>query len=513
MGRRKGSDNFGFRELKATKSVELPKTIRGADNVQELSNPLSFDRRFRPALNTKDFSLVSEYDYASLWTRWRRGYELAMYSQQAYDGLTYSFKYYPTGTTGVGVYLPGVCFMYPTMRSDMRMWMVGVRPRNSFNFLDVGYSITSVTQYDDSTYAVRLSSRFGAPVSFFTGEVVSNKFNADGTEKAYNYNNYTVTAVGINDVPRSPTYAPIFNTLFLSVARDKSWSVVDANTLAVPATGAPLVGEYLTTEMRAQCTCPDFLSRENVNLWETSLKKRYPFTRVQNLDPGIYDAGAGRTPRVVNAPDDPGFARSFGFIYLNQIYDIPKFDERPYSDPNVYYYQPKWCKHIYAAMWDMQLRYNQQNATSPWVLHQPSDEPLNEYYREKFDKDLAKQSDFLERERNLVWWQRHSPAKDAMPNRMMKSDMYNMMSKTLNSGDLDSLNELRAPSFEMYTFDEFNPFEPITLTGLQVYDGGTYTAGSNVVYPGSPVRTLDGSTYANGTQIPPLAYSLNGGTY
>ena len=65
----------------------------------------------------------------------------------------------------------------------------------------------------------------------------------------------------------------------------------------------------------------------------------------------------------------------------------------------------------------------------------------------------------------------------------------------------------------MFTIDEFDPFAPVTPVGLQVYDGGTYTAGINVVYPGSPVRTLDGSTYANGTQIPPFAYSLNGGTY
>ena len=161
-------------------------------------------------------------------------------------------------------------------------------------------------------------------------------------------------------------------------------------------------------------------------------------------------------------------------------------------------------------MWDMYLRYNQQDATSQWILHQPNDEPLNEYYRERFELDLKKQSDFLHREKNLVWWQRYSPQINGMPDRMMQPDMYNMMAKTLNSGDLDALNTLSAPSFEMFTFDQYNPFEPLGLDNLEVYDGGTYANGSPVV---SPVDILDGSVYANGTQGSITSYALNGGTY
>lgn len=510
MARKKGSDNFGFRSYEGAKPVDQPRTIRGSDNTGELLRPLPFKRRFRPATGTKNYSLLSDYDYASLWVRWRRGYELAMYSQQAYDGLTYSFKFFPQGVPGTGVFVPGACFMYPTTRSDMRMWMVGVRPRDSFNFLNFGYAVSSVTKYDDTTYAVQLNTRFGAPISFFKGEVLSNRFNADGSEKTYGYNNYTVTAIGINNVPATPGFAPIFNTLFLSVSRENSWSVVDENTLAIPASGPPAIGEYLTTEMRAQCTCPDFLNRESFNLWDATLRKKYPYTRTQNMDPGFYDSGPTQSPRLVSAPDDPGYTRSFGFIYLNEIYDIPRYEERSYSDPNLYYYQPKWCKHIYAAMWDMQLRYNQTTSTSPWVLHQPTDEPMNEYYREKFDRDLQKQFEFYRREKDLVWWQRYSPTQDKMPDRMMLPDMYNMMAKTLNVGDLNSLSPMRASSFDMFTFNEFDPFAPINPDNLQVYDGGTYKNGSPVT---TPVNILDGSTYKNGTQIPTAAFALNGGTY
>ena len=509
MGRRKGSDNFGFRPFNANQALNKVPDVIGADNVSQLGRPLPFERRFRPAVGTKDFSVLSDYDYASLWCRWRRGYELSMYGQEAYDGLTYSFKYYVSGAPGVGIYLPGIAFMYPTTRSDMRMWMVGIRPRDSFNFLDFGYFVESVTDYDATTYAVKLSSNFGAPISFFTGEVLSNRYTSSGAAKQYGFNNYTVTAVGFNGVPLTPTYAPIFNTLFLSHDVDKSWSVVDANTLAVPASGPPSPGEFLTTEMRSQCTCPDFLGREGFNLYSHSLKHRYPFTGVFNMVPGEYDGGPDQPNRIVPSIDNPGYARSFGFIYLNEIYNIPSYSSAVYSDPNLLYFQPRWCKHIYAAMWDLQRKFNQGDTTSPW-LPQPNDEPMNEWYREKFEKELKQQVTFLKRERDLRWWQRYSPAKNDMPTHMMYPDMYNMMSKTLNAGDIDSLATLQAPNFEMFTLDEFDPFAPIDYNNLNSYDGGTY---QNGVLTSTAIRTLDGGTYTNGVLNPPPGLPINGGVY
>jgi hypothetical protein len=41
------------------------------------------------------------------------------------------------------------------------------------------------------------------------------------------------------------------------------------------------------------------------------------------MAPGFYDAGVDQSTRLVNAPDDPGFARTFGFLYTNEIYNIP----------------------------------------------------------------------------------------------------------------------------------------------------------------------------------------------
>ena len=506
MARRKGSDNFGFRQFGANSDVRPVSSVHGADNPTQLNRPLPFERRFRPATGTKDFSILSDYDYASLWIRWRRGYELSAYAQQAYDGLGYGFKYYLSNTPGSGVYVPGLAFLYPTTRSDSKMWMVGIRPRDSFNFRDFGLAVDSVTDYDDKTYAVKLSANFGAPVSFFKGEVLSNRFTAGGTDKQYGFNNYTVVAVGFNGVPKDPDYTPTFNTLFLSHDPETSWSVIDSTKMAVPASGPPAAGEFLTTEMRTQCNCPDFLGREGFNLYKASLKQRYPYTGVMNMAPGTYDAGTQQDTRVFPSIDNPGYARSFGFIYLNQLYDMPSYQQVSYSDPNLFYFQPKWCKHIYAAMWDLKNKYQQDAATTIW-LPQPNDEPMNEWYREKFEMDLKKQTDFYTRSRNLRWWTRYGPSSSEMPKHLLYPDAYNVTAKTLNVGDLGGLSVLKEPNFEILPVAEYDPYAPVVI---ETYDGGTYQNGALVL---QPTNIVDGGTYTNGTLNPPIGISLNGGTY
>jgi len=160
-------------------------------------------------------------------------------------------------------------------------------------------------------------------------------------------------------------------------------------------------------------------------------------------------------------------------------------------------------------MWDLERRFNQSDTASPW-LPQPNDEPMNEWYREKFNIELKKQVSFLKRERDLTWWQRYSPTQDDMPTHMMYPDMYNMMSKTLNAGDLTSFATLQARNFEMSTVDQFDPFAPVDYNNLNSYDGGTYANGDPVV---TPTNTFDGGTYTNGDLNPAAATPINGGVY
>ena len=43
--------------------------------------------------------------------------------------------------------------------------------------------------------------------------------------------------------------------------------------------------------MRFGCNCPDYLNREDFNLYKYAQKKTYPYTGTQDLKPGTYDAG------------------------------------------------------------------------------------------------------------------------------------------------------------------------------------------------------------------------------
>jgi hypothetical protein len=515
VARKKGSDNFGFHNHKPKKSSFGFDSFKSFDKASQLNRPQPWEAKFRPDFNLKDFSILFDYNYASLWTRWRRGYELYMYSQQAYVGLNYSFRYFISGTVGVGTALPGVCYMYPSTDQDMGMRMVAIRPRDSFSFLDYGYAIQSVTQVDTDLYAVQLNSNFGPPVSFFEGEVLSDRFDANGIEKT-SFNNYTVVGVGNGTTPLAPGFAPIYNSLFISTNIDNSWSVVDNETLAAPAVSLPTPGEYFTTEMRFGCNCPDYLAREDFNLYKYNLKRRYPYTTPQDLKPGTYDAGYETSPqRRQSTRDFPGFARDFGFIYVKRILDLPSYRDNStsYSDPNLFYYAPRWCKHIYASFWDMKNRFGDNSFAAPW-LSQPTDEPMDDRYREYFQRTLDKSTDFKNRERNLIWWQKYSPSQSTVPVHMMYSDMMPTMVKALNFDTLASgtTTQVTASGFEMFQLDQYNPFLPPAPETIQVIDGGYYENG--VLISGATI-VYDGGSYLNGAVTPPpsLPSSINGGTY
>lgn len=514
MPRKRGSDDFSYKDFSPKKSKFSFKSIEGASSTSQLGRALPLHRKFRPDFNLKDFSVLFDYNYASMWTRWRRGYELYMYANQAYVGLNYSFRYWTTGTVGVGAALPGVCYMYPSTSQDMAMRMVAIRPRDSFNFLDFGYSIKSVTQTSPTVYAVELSSNFGPPISFFNGEILSDRFNADGTEKT-TYNNYTVIGVGNGTTPLTPGFAPIFNSIFISLDTNNSWTVVDNETLSAPA-GLPTPGDYFTTEMRFGCNCPDYLAREDFNLYEYSLKRRYPYTLPQDLKPGLYDAGKDFDPsRTSPSRDYPGFSRDFGFLYVKNLLNLPSYTDgsTTYSDPNLIYFAPRWCKHIYASFWDMQNRFGSDSFVRAW-LSQPTDEPMDDKYREYFDLNLTKSTTFNKRQENLRWWEKYSPSKNTVPVHMMYPDMHPTMVKTLNFDTLASgtTTPMTASGFEMFSIDEYNPFAPPDPKTTPKLDGGTY---SNGVLISGATQIYDGGQYSNGVLIPYPSYPslLNGGTF
>jgi hypothetical protein len=503
-------DDFSLKRARGEKPFPKVPKFMGADTPQQMSKPMPLKRRFRPVVGTKNFSLLSEYDYASLWSRWRRGYELSMYAQQVYKGINYSFKYYYSGVVGAGSYNPGYVYLYPTTRTDDRIWTVFVQQDKNINLKDLNLSVASVTDYSDTIYAVKLSNKFSLPISQLRGDTLSNKFTAAGEEKQFGYGNYAVVGIGNDGVlETNPDFTQLYNTLFLDHSEAKSWEVVDALTLRVPAASPPAVGEFLCTTFKAQCTCPDFVGRETVNLYDFSLKRRYPYTPPIDMKPGFFDAGSQSAEgRVINSIDNPGWSRGFGFIYLNQIFEIPSYNEQAYSDPSLFYFQPKWCKHIYAAVFDLSRTQSSDQVTS-YYLPQPNDEPTHPAYREMFDRDLVKQTDFYERERDYRWWLRFGPTKEELPSHVLQPDTYNVFSKLTNLGTLTSPDAAVASGLTFLDVQSYDPFTP--ASGLDTYSSSRYASG--ILLTPDSLTIIDGGTYASGLLTSSFAYIVNGGTY
>jgi hypothetical protein len=119
----------------------------------------------------------------------------------------------------------------------------------------------------------------------------------------------------------------------------------------VPAHRGFTVGRYLTTEIRYQCTCADFMRREKFDLYSEARRRRFPSTPLTSLNEGTREDREGNT---VDTVDDPGIFSGMKFVNINNFYQPPEYkDTAEFSYNNLKYYQIRWCKHIYAAMFSI----------------------------------------------------------------------------------------------------------------------------------------------------------------
>jgi len=140
FSRSKGSP-FGGKQDKKFSSLT---TFKGTNKKAALENP------FDPSLSPEIESEIRFYNHDSLWTRWRRGYELYSITQSALGStaterpfrgdyrLYFSFQQYP------GIFVPARLFTYPSTNQDIGEQLVGMRDTNSFTFYDYGLPIDSV---------------------------------------------------------------------------------------------------------------------------------------------------------------------------------------------------------------------------------------------------------------------------------------------------------------------------------------------------------------------------------
>ena len=127
------------------------------DNVSRgLGKKSQFNRAQKTWSTGEEKGEVSFYNTDSLWSRWRRGYEL--YSAiQTYFGSTaserekrgeyrvyFSFQQFP------GVFIPARIFTFPSSNQELGEQLVGMRDADSFSFYDKGLPIRSVRYLGNS---------------------------------------------------------------------------------------------------------------------------------------------------------------------------------------------------------------------------------------------------------------------------------------------------------------------------------------------------------------------------
>jgi len=90
-------------------------------------------------------------------------------------------------------------------------------------------------------------------------------------------------------------------------------------------------------------------------------KAKFPRTPAGIVKPG---ERLDRDGNVIETRDDIGVYNDFGYVPVNNFYQLPGYeDTAEFSYPNLLYYQPRWCKHIYAAMWS--------------IVHDEGNNPIN----------------------------------------------------------------------------------------------------------------------------------------
>jgi len=157
-----------------------------------------------------------------------------------------------------------------------------------------------------------------------------------------NYVGYTLTSIDYNNTE-------------LVFQRKDSYGAKTINNkpvTTVPAERGFIVGRFLTTEMRYQCSCQDFTRRDGYNLYKTQTSDKIPVTPITSVKPG---QRLDKDNNVVNERDDDGVFSDLGFIATtSNFYQLPDYedtaDQAYYS---LYYYQLRWCKHIYAALFSI----------------------------------------------------------------------------------------------------------------------------------------------------------------
>ena len=257
-------------------------------------------------------------------------------------------------------------------------------PGISFTYNQVGTSITVTCSSDhglatgnrvflDFSTGTAVSGivqvTVSSPTVFVAPSLISATTSGAGTcirrIKGFDYNNYvgyTMTGTDLTTNEILFQRADSYSTAQIDPETGSISTQGVAQTL-VPAHRGFQVGRYLTAEIRHQCSCPDFQRRQSYNLYRDAQKKRIPVTPITSVKPGQrfgreVDPVTGEETLATFTKYDQraqeGVYSDIGYVPVNNFYKLPTYEDGvAFSQPNLLYYQTRWCKHVYAAMWSI----------------------------------------------------------------------------------------------------------------------------------------------------------------
>ena len=131
------------------------KFSRKLEDESQFNKPANWENEGQPfgvakTRNSYKNSTVAFYNTDSLWSRWRRGYELYT-ATQSFLGSTaserskrgdyrvyFSFQQYP------GVFIPARIYTFPSVNQELGEQIVGMRDTDAFSFYEHGLPILAV---------------------------------------------------------------------------------------------------------------------------------------------------------------------------------------------------------------------------------------------------------------------------------------------------------------------------------------------------------------------------------
>ena len=171
------------------------------------------------------------------------------------------------------------------------------------------------------------------------------KFNYD------DYVGYTVKSIDVTN-----------NEIVCQRSHSYGAKTVDTMTdIVTPAHRGFLVGNFLTTELRYQCTCQDYTRRESYDLYSSNSRNKFPQSAITSTKPGTI---LNKDNSITNLRENIGVFSDLGYVASNDFYQLPDYgDKQDTCYTGLQYYQLRWCKHIYASLFSL--------------MHEEGSAPLN----------------------------------------------------------------------------------------------------------------------------------------